>query len=127
LIKRSTRVVMTALLGVAGMFLAVSPASAACASGNLCLYQNTNYGGGKYTTSVDNYTYHDGDTFDNGFHLYDAVSSYENTRSDRCWYLFTDHYYSGREWTIYPSERLGQLIGYNDVASSHYWDGISTC
>jgi hypothetical protein len=125
--RKISRIAVTALLALGILPVAAGNASAACPVSTLCLYQNTGYGGGKYITEFDNNTYHNGDTFGNGYHLYDAVSSYENSFSSRCWFLFSGHYYSGSSWTVYPSERVRSMIGFNDVASSHFWDVASAC
>lgn len=123
--KRVMRV-LSALTLALGITLAIAaPASAACTANYVCLYQDEYHGGGKYINNYsiggDNNTYHDGDVFGNGYHLYDAVSSYENAHAT--WYvlLWTNHYWQGDSWRIYPGESLNWLFGFNDVASSHYW------
>lgn len=125
MLKKSLHTLGALLIVLSGVLATSPPASAACSSDYVCLYQNTSWGGGKYTNNFyvngDNDTYHDGDTFNNGYHLYDAVSSYENGHPT--WYvdLWSAHYFQGTRWRIYPGESRSSMIGFNDVASSHYW------
>jgi hypothetical protein len=124
------RFVMAASVAVLGLGIsgwAASPAAAACSSGYFCEYQNESWGGGEYKSTGDNYTYHDGDVFSNGYHLYDAVSSYRNYNSTLCFILWTGHYYTGSDWTAYTNESVSYMIGFNDVASSHYYLGPQQC
>jgi peptidase inhibitor family I36 len=116
---------VTAFL-LTGVFGVASPALASDSCNNpgaTCLYQNTFYSGGKYVASGDNYTYHDGDTFSNGYHLYDAVSSAQNVNTTYTICLFAGHHYEGTALCIPPRIYPGNLgdDGFNDAASSHYW------
>ncbi|MFC7531529.1 peptidase inhibitor family I36 protein [Actinoplanes sp. GCM10030250] len=112
-------------VGVSGWV--ASPASAACSSPYFCAYQNEDRSGGEYKSNGDNDTYHDGDTFANGYRLYDAISSYRNMNGTYCFVMTTGHYFTGSEWEAYPNESVNYMIGYNDVASSHFKLGPSQC
>jgi hypothetical protein len=114
------RIAATAIaaLLVGATMINPDPALAACVSNRLCLFQDNNHGGGRYIVTGTNYTYHDGDTFDNGFHLYDAASSYQNNTQSH-WMLWSNHFLSGYGWCVFPGESRSSMIGFNDVASSN--------
>jgi hypothetical protein len=127
LLKKSIQTLGALAVGFGAVLATATPAAAACSTNLLCLYQHNNYGGGKYTNNFgvngDNYTYHDGDRFDNGYPLADAVTSYQNAGTGTA-VLWTAHFYEGNSWTVYPRENRSYMTGFNDVASSHYWDSF---
>lgn len=105
------------LAAFAGAILAVG--AAAPASAGVYLYQNDQYLGGSHYDSGSNYTYHDGDTFSNGVHLYDNVTSVKNQTSYwTCFYV--NHHYEGDGLALNSyvySPNVGSY--YNDKFSSH--------
>jgi hypothetical protein len=121
-VRRLLIVAVTAMAGAA----VATPASAACPTGDVCEYENANYGGGKYQTPGNNETYHDGDTYDNGTVLYDRTTSVENMSSG-CWWviIYPDHFYGGTYFGVNPGGVRSQLPSANDnTASSHNWQCI---
>ncbi len=100
--------------GFAGASVLAVPAQA-----DLSLHQSLNYRGGAYNTTNSNYTYHDGDTFNNGYRLHDAVSSLNNITSyTACFY--TEHFYGGARSGYAPLVKTGYVgDSLNDKFSSH--------
>lgn len=113
MLKRVGRLLAVAVVGLVAAATFASPANAVVE-----LYQHASYGGG-YWGGYDNYTYHNGDTFNNGYRLYDAVTSIQNDVPYwTCFY--TNHYYTG-EWLALPANFHKPNVGsyWNDRFSSH--------
>ena len=109
---------------VLSTLLVGAPASASlsqCGSGRFCLWRGESFTGGFYSSTIDNYTYHDGDTFNDGFHLYDAANSTRN--NSVLWArVFKGHHYSGSSIDICSNCQWRSLwdLGYSNQISSHF-------
>lgn len=116
--KRTGRIAAALALGLGASAVAAAPASA-----GVGLWQNDQFSGGYTYRSGSEYSYHDGDTFDNGAALGDAVTSLANdTSSWTCFYW--NHHYEG-DAIAYNARVADANIGltfpgWNDQISSHY-------
>jgi hypothetical protein len=123
---RRWSVVAAILVGCFATIPVQAPASASlgqCAEFCVCLWRNTDFTGGFYQTRAANATYHDGDTFNDGYRLYDAANSAANR--DRTWWvrLFEHHHYGGNYVSLLPDHTYRDLgrVGMANKLSSHYW------
>ena len=99
--------------------LGVGMLSAPAGADGAWVYQNDNYGGGSYHVPGVMSTYHTS-YFNNGYHLWDAVTSFKVDSDSFTYYVFwKDHYCSGAGYSVpRGTNRANVGTTFNDTFSS---------
>ena len=127
MIKRLSMLFVAVAVGLVGAVFSATPANALV---EVYRHPNSTWANTSvpFWWGLDNWSYHDGDTFSDGFHLYDAASATLNsTPSWTCFYV--DHHYSGAWYGLNGYVGATNLIGtgYDNLLSSHDYNSTPSC